>query len=426
MIKKLQLPILAIASASIIWNCDAFVVKDQLYQQEHSYHSFSPTTTSLHSTTPREGSLEEATQKLGSVPYGETSRKYRRTVFRHNDWVEHRSSSSRILDNLQSIFFSGVVRQLRPQVTAVTTVAVFVFIWNYVIVSMIGLEYTTTATTANTAAATSGATAMIDNITNEWNLKLPLLTLPTLPFTLSSPALGLLLVFRTNAAYFRWMTSRDAWARMIVHAKNLIRMTNVFSTDDEAVYELSKVVWLYCRSVMNKLSSPDEDEQVYMEQVTKVFQDSNKLSSSSIGDNVMTSSDRVTSAWKEMSIQLHSLPTSDPKALIETDKSIIILGECTSICEKIYSSPVPLVYTRHTARYLSVWALLLPCALYSSFSGMGEEWATVPASAVISFFLFGVDELAMQLEEPFSILPMQVFCDDIYESNNVMVGKEDI
>ena len=104
------------------------------------------------------------------------------------------------------------------------------------------------------------------------------------------------------------------------------------------------------------------------------------------------------------------MPSTDPKALIETDKSIIILGECTTICEKIYSSPVPLVYSRHTARYLSVWALLLPCALYSSFSDMGEVWAVLQASAVMAFFLFGVDELAMQLEEPFSILPMQVLC----------------
>lgn len=59
----------------------------------------------------REGSLAAATKTLGKVPYGEQSRKYRRTVFKHDDWVNHRSSSSRVFDNLQSLFFSGVVRQ---------------------------------------------------------------------------------------------------------------------------------------------------------------------------------------------------------------------------------------------------------------------------------------------------------------------------
>ncbi|KAL9183881.1 hypothetical protein ACHAXT_004737 [Thalassiosira profunda] len=318
------------------------------------------------SDDPREGSLAAATKALGQVPYGERSRKYRRTIFRHQDWVTHRSSSSRIFSNLQSMFFSGVVRQLRPQVTAVIMSASVVLSWNWFV--------------------TSG--------TLPEGIELHELGLPTLPFTLSSPALGLLLVFRTNAAYKGWITGRDAWSRIIVHGKNLVRMASVFSSDVNAVDDLSKTVWLYCRSVMNRLSSPLEDEEVYQQQVREIYGDS------PIAEKIVSSSDRSIAAWKQLSIELHSLPTSDPKSLIETDKSIIILGEQQSICEKIYASPVPLVYTRHTARFLSLWALLLPFALYSAFSSVGEVWAVIPASGVLAFFLFGVDELAMQLEEP--------------------------
>jgi len=266
----------------------------------------------------REGSLAAATKALGKVPYGEMSRQYRRTVFKHNDWVNHRQSSSKVFDNLQSMFFSGVVRQLRPQVGAVTAVAAVVMAWNIFFVGF-----------------------AVSN--NFW---LPTLSLPIVPFTLSSPALGLLLVFRTNAAYTRWMAGRDSWARMSAHAKNLVRMSSVFSTDQHAVKELSNVVWLYCRSVMNKYSSPNEDEEKYIQEVELRYQDS------PIGTRIIKSKDRVMAAWRQLSLQLHSLPASDPKALIETDKSIIILGECASTCEKIYSSPVPLVYTRHTARFL--------------------------------------------------------------------------
>ncbi len=178
------------------------------------------------------------------------------------------------------------------------------------------------------------------------NIWLPTLILPTVPFTLSSPALGLLLVFRTNAAYTRWMSARDSWSRMAAHSKNLVRMGSIFSSDQAAVKELSKASWLYCRTVMNRLSSPDEDEEQYRKEVIERYQNS------SIGTRIIKSKDRVMAAWKQLSLQLHSLPASDPKALIETDKSIIVLGECTSICEKVYSSPVPLVYTRHTARFL--------------------------------------------------------------------------
>lgn len=198
-----------------------------------------------------------------------------------------------------------------------------------------------------------------------------------------------------------------------------MRMASVFSSDVDAVDDLSKVVWLYCRTVMNKLSSPVEDEQVYQEQVREIFQDS------PIARNILSSPDPTLAAWKELSIQLHSLPTSDPKSLIETDKSIIILGECTSICDKIYSTPVPLVYTRHTSRFLSLWILLLPCALYSAFTSLGQVWTVLPASAIMAFFLFGIDELAMQLEEPFSILPLQVFCDELLVARKILVGKRE-
>mmetsp|Transcript_25776 Transcript_25776/g.29464 ORF Transcript_25776/g.29464 Transcript_25776/m.29464 type:complete len:449 (-) Transcript_25776:59-1405(-) len=345
----------------------------------------------------REGSLMAATIETGKVPYGEKSRRFRRTVFQHGDWVEHRSSNSRIMKNLQSMLFSGVVRQLRSQVGTVAAVAAFVLTWNL---------------------------GIFPSLLNLWPglQSFPFITpiiLPSIPFTLSSPALGLLLVFRTNASYARWMEARNAMAKIVAQGRNIIRMGSTFSDDKEAVQSLGRATWLYCRSVMNQLSSPYEDEELYLQEVEKVYQGND----SSIGQRIVNSPERTLAAWKQLSVELHSLPVPDTKALIETDKSIIILGDCAAICEKIYSSPVPLVYTRHTARFLSLWALLLPAALYSAFLDLGTVWAVLPASSVLAFFLFGVDELAMQLEEPFSILPMQSFCDQILVASEILAGN---
>jgi hypothetical protein len=38
--------------------------------------------------------------------------------------------------------------------------------------------------------------------------------------------------------------------------------------------------------------------------------------------------------------------------------------------------------------------------------------------------LFGIEEIATQLEEPFTILPMQAFCDKIYNWCNEIVTFE--
>ena len=81
--------------------------------------------------------------------------------------------------------------------------------------------------------------------------------------------------------------------------------------------------------------------------------------------------------------------------------------------ERLLSSPVPLFYTRHTARFLSAWLVFLPLALYEPFANSWNHSMMIPATAFISVCLFGLEELATQLEEPFTILPMQTFCDKI-------------
>ena len=93
---------------------------------------------------------------------------------------------------------------------------------------------------------------------------------------------------------------------------------------------------------------------------------------------------------------------------------ITILEDNLGSSERLLTSPVPLFYSRHTSRFLAFWLLLIPLALYEPFSGSWNHIDMIPATAVISVFLFGIEESATQMEEPFTILPMQDFCDKIY------------
>jgi putative membrane protein len=38
----------------------------------------------------------------------------------------------------------------------------------------------------------------------------------------------------------------------------------------------------------------------------------------------------------------------------------------------------------------------------------------VPTSMILAFFFFGIEEIAIQLEEPFSILPLKAMSDGIF------------
>lgn len=112
-------------------------------------------------------------EKAKDISYGESSRKFRRTVYSHDDWVRHRDPD-RFFRYITSIPTSGIYRNLQREVWAVVGVTLLVMIYNGLIT---GYQ--------------DAAGVFHDPL---WSSPfLPPLTLPATPFTLTSPSLGLLL-----------------------------------------------------------------------------------------------------------------------------------------------------------------------------------------------------------------------------------------
>eukprot|EP00322_Chrysochromulina_rotalis_P010727 CAMPEP_0115854202 /NCGR_PEP_ID=MMETSP0287-20121206/13903_1 /TAXON_ID=412157 /ORGANISM="Chrysochromulina rotalis, Strain UIO044" /LENGTH=244 /DNA_ID=CAMNT_0003308313 /DNA_START=459 /DNA_END=1193 /DNA_ORIENTATION=- len=65
-------------------------------------------------------------------------------------------------------------------------------------------------------------------------------------------------------------------------------------------------------------------------------------------------------------------------------------------CERIIKVPMPLCYTRHTSRFLTVWTSTLPFVLVAPLG-----LATVPVMLVASWALFGIEEVGHLIEQPF-------------------------
>jgi predicted membrane chloride channel (bestrophin family) len=63
---------------------------------------------------------------------------------------------------------------------------------------------------------------------------------------------------------------------------------------------------------------------------------------------------------------------------------------------------------RHTSRFLIFWLMLLPLALWPEYG-----WVTVPILALVSFVLLGIEEIGVEIEEPFSILALDKLCKDV-------------
>ena len=68
------------------------------------------------------------------------------------------------------------------------------------------------------------------------------------------------------------------------------------------------------------------------------------------------------------------------------------------------------MYTRLTSRFLTIFLTLLPLALWGQFGGSWNHIATIPFTFINAFFLCGIYEVGIQIEEPFAILPLEAFC----------------
>lgn len=97
------------------------------------------------------------------------------------------------------------------------------------------------------------------------------------------------------------------------------------------------------------------------------------------------------------------------------------LSECVNIvggCERLLATPIPVSYTRHTSRSLMLWLITLPFALYPLVG-----WMTVPSVALLSFIFLGIDEIGVQVEEPFAILPLLPICLKISENIGIAMTE---
>mmetsp|Transcript_20804 Transcript_20804/g.49208 ORF Transcript_20804/g.49208 Transcript_20804/m.49208 type:complete len:451 (-) Transcript_20804:383-1735(-) len=339
------------------------------------------------------------------IPYGETSRQFRRTVYTHDDWVKHRSPN-RFIGNIVTIFNSGIYKNVGREVAATTTVATIVFLWNMLTVGYDDLNQIHHA-------------PLIDSY------YVPGMTLPMNPFTLASGSLGLLLVFRTNTAYQRWDEARKNWGMNINHTRDLVRMgnafydaTNVSPQEREAdLQRLSVCTWAFVRSMKRHLSPEWEDEAAFRLELYERLPESQ-------ANAIINAAHRPNRALFDLSMAIENLPMHFMRKN-EMHKALTIFEDNLGSSERLLTSPVPLIYNRHTARFLSFWLLLMPLALYKPFEATWNHIGMIPATAMISLFLFGIEELATQMEEPFTILPMQAFCDKIGNWCNEIVSWED-
>lgn len=222
------------------------------------------------------------------------------------------------------------------------------------------------------------------------------------------------LVFRTNTSYQRWDEARKNWGMNINHTRDLVRMGTSFydagsvsqRQRNEDLQNLALCTWAFVRAMKRHLSPEWEDEEDFKKELFAKLPEQQAQA-------IIDAAHRPNRALYDLSLAIENLPMHFIRKN-QVHEAVTIFEDNLGSSERLLTSPVPLFYSRHSARFLSFWLLLLPLGLYDPFAFSWNHIAMIPSVAMISVFLFGIDELATQLEEPFTVLPMQAFCDKIY------------
>jgi len=326
--------------------------------------------------------------------YGELSRAKRRDIFMHKEWVQHRDKS-RFISNMQSIFRSSVYQQVKEQTFYITLTAIVVVLMNMLLVG-----YTDFA----------GVFHESDLIVPKGEYH-PRLSIPAQPYTIAMPALSLLLVFRTNTGYARWNEARTLWGGLINNCRNVARQANLMFPHDakgkEMRNELTANTAIFAKALRNFLRGP-EDDATFRSELTQ-YADQGLIPKEQV-EATMAAKNRAMFCTQLMSESLRNADI-DVNDRVRIDRTIGILVDITGACERIFKSPIPLLYSKHSSRFLTSFLFLMPFALWESAGNYWNHWICIPETFFVAFFLLGIEEIGMQIEEPFSILPLEAFCD---------------
>ena len=222
-------------------------------------------------------------------------------------------------------------------------------------------------------------------------------------------AMGLLLVFRTNASYDRFWEGRKLWGAIVNESRNLARASSVWMAEEprlvrQAVKWTITFSWatLYHLRAECKLGPeahllPEEDVRAALAsdhcpltvalQISRVFQEARRLD--------------LISDYKQAVL----------------DHNVQLLIDYLGGCERIRKTPLPFAYMVHLRRTLIIYCFTMPFALLDVFG-----WGVIPATLMLTYVMFGIEEIGVEIEDPFgnddNDLPLEAICQTITSNLN--------
>ena len=239
------------------------------------------------------------------------------------------------------------------------------------------------------------------------------LSFSTIGLAVPGVVLGLLLVFRTNTAYERFWEARKLWGGQITTTRSIAQsICNVIPTLDEShAREKQKITQLLIAfAVATKLHL--RSEPISQELANLLSLEQSELLRQHSSHPPLTILGWIR-GWIKQQFQRGLIEDRQTVYLL---KMVDILNFNLGGYERILNTPMPLAYSLHLRHLIYLYCLIFPFQVVDSL-----QWLTIPATCLVAFALFGIEEIGVEIQNPFGYdendLELDRYCEII--QNNV-------
>ncbi|WP_330204992.1 bestrophin family protein [Cyanobacterium sp. Dongsha4] len=234
---------------------------------------------------------------------------------------------------------------------------------------------------------------------------------PILSSLIPTIVLGLLLVFRTNSANERFWEGRKLWGGIVNHLRNLtwqiwVNIKEETPDDQEHKINALNLLTVFAIATKNHLRSEGISEEM------------RPLLSAYYYHHLQTSQHlplQIAAYLGEYLQQEYQKKHLNEYQLTNMQQLINQLMDMVGGCERILKTPIPNSYSIHLKQLLLIYCLVLPFQLVDQI-----EWWTIPFVSIVSYIVYGIEAIALEIENPFgrdrNDLPLDQICQAINQN----------
>jgi len=238
--------------------------------------------------------------------------------------------------------------------------------------------------------------------------------IPSTAHSMVGVALGLLLVFRTNASFDRWWEGRKLLGSAVNRTRDLTRqVTTLLEGEGPEVDALRadlrrRVVAFYGLLRLHLRAERD------LKALGALLTDDEREALEPLKNRPAVMITWLSGALAEQARQ----GRLTEQRLQVMDANLSTFNDVLGACERILKTPIPFAYAQHIKTFLVMFCFSAPFAIVGDM-----KWYTPIAAGILAFAMFGIDEIGVEIEDPFGHDPNDLPLDAIGEGIELTTGE---